>query len=291
MNSFKIIVLVKQVPDTRHVGPDAMKPDGTVNRGKLPSVFNPDDLNALEMALKIKDRFPETHITVLTMGPPKAAEIMRESLYRGADKAILVSDRRFGGADTLATSYTLAQAIRKIGEYDLIFGGRQAIDGDTAQVGPQTAEKIGLPQVTYALEIQEITQNRIVVLRKINKGTEVVRAPLPCLLTVHGEAPECRQPIAKNVMKYKYARAESELRKTEEYIQELIENRPYLRIYEWNVEDIEADPKRIGLPGSPTKVKSVESVTFKATESKSFTTSDEDIDALIKELIEKHTIG
>ncbi len=291
MNSFKIIVLVKQVPDTRHVGPDAMKPDGTVNRGKLPSVFNPDDLNALEMALKIKDRYPGTHITVLTMGPPKAAEIMRESLYRGADKAILVSDRRFGGADTLATSYTLAQAIRKIGEYDLIFGGRQAIDGDTAQVGPQTAEKIGLPQVTYALEIQEITQDHIVVLRKINKGTEVVRAPLPCLLTVHGEAPECRQPIAKNVMKYKYARAESELRKTEDYIQELVESRPYLRIYEWNVEDIDADPQRIGLPGSPTKVKSAESVTFKATESKSFTTSDEDIDALIKELIEKHTIG
>jgi len=210
MKSYKIIVLVKQVPDTRNVGSDAMKPDGTVNRGKLPSIFNPDDLSALEMALKIKDKHPGSHITVLTMGPPKASEIMRESLYRGADRAILVSDRRFGGADTLATSYTLAQAIKKIGDYDLIFGGRQAIDGDTAQVGPQTAEKLDLPQITYALEITGIDQETITVKRKIDHGTELVQAPLPCLLTVHGEAPECRPPVAKRIMKYKYARSAAE---------------------------------------------------------------------------------
>ncbi len=291
MKTYNIIVLVKQVPDTRNVGPGAMKPDGTVNRGKLPSIFNPDDLAALEMALKIKDAHPGSHVTVLTMGPPKAAEIMRESLYRGADKAILVSDRRFGGADTLATSYTLAQAIKKIGDYDLIFGGRQAIDGDTAQVGPQTAEKLGLPQVTYALEITDIGESHIDVRRKIDHGTELVRAPIPCLLTVHGEAPACRPPVAKRVMKYKYARSASEMSKANDTVRHRIELYPELTIHEWNVEAIDADPSRIGLAGSPTKVKSVESVAFTAAESKRFDATAEDIDRLIVELIEKHTIG
>ncbi len=176
MKPLKIIVLVKQVPDTRNLGSDAMKPDGTVNRAKIPSIFNPDDLNALEMALYLKDQIPGTQVTVLTMGPPKAADIMRDSLYRGADKAIMISDRRFGGADTLATSYTIAQAIRKIADYDLILGGRQAIDGDTAQVGPQTAEKLGIPQVTYAVEVLDINNDKIVLKRRLDKGIEIVEA-------------------------------------------------------------------------------------------------------------------
>ena len=144
--SLKIIVLAKQVPDTRNVGPDAMTPEGTVNRAALPAVFNPEDLNALEQALRLKDANPGSTITMLTMGLPKAAEVLKEGIYRGADEGILISDRPLGGADTLATSYTLAQAIKKVGDYDIILCGRQAIDGDTAQVGPQVAEKLGLTQ-------------------------------------------------------------------------------------------------------------------------------------------------
>ena len=291
MKPLKIIVLVKQVPDTRNLGSDAMKPDGTVNRAKIPSIFNPDDLNALEMALHLKDQIPGTHVTVLTMGPPKAADIMRDSLYRGADKAIMISDRRFGGADTLATSYTIAQAIRKIGDYDLILGGRQAIDGDTAQVGPQTAEKLGIPQVTYAVEVLEIDDDKIVLKRRLDKGIEIVEAPMPLLVTVHGSAPDARKPIAKRVMKYKYARSKTEMSKADEKLKKLHAERPYLTIEEWNVEDINADPNKIGLPGSPTKVKSIENVVFTATESKVLSDSYEDVESVIKDLLEHHTIG
>lgn len=155
----RIVVLAKQVPDTRNVGKDAMKEDGTVNRAILPAIFNPEDLNALEMALGIKEQFPGTTIQVLTMGPPRAAELIREALYRGADGGILLSDKAFAGADTLATSYALSKAIQKMGQVDLIIGGRQAIDGDTAQVGPQVAEKLNLYQVTYAEEILELDRS------------------------------------------------------------------------------------------------------------------------------------
>ncbi len=150
MNGFKIIVLAKQVPDTRNVGKDAMKEDGTVNRAVLPAIFNPEDLNALELALQVKDKYPDSEVIILTMGPPRAADIIREAIYRGADKGYLITDRRFAGSDTLATSYAISQAVKKIGDFDLIFAGRQAIDGDTAQVGPQAAEKVGIPQITYA---------------------------------------------------------------------------------------------------------------------------------------------
>ena len=291
MKPLKIIVLVKQVPDTRNLGSDAMKPDGTVNRVKIPTIFNPDDLNALEMALHLKDRAPGSTVTVLTMGPPKAADIMRDSLYRGADKAIMISDRRFGGADTLATSYTIAQAIKKIGDFDLILGGRQAIDGDTAQVGPQTAEKLAVNQVTYAIEIPEISDNKIVIKRKLDKGIEVVETPFPCLITVHGAAGECRMPIAKRIMKYKYAQSKTELSKAPDWIKELHETRPYLTIEEWGVEDINAEAEKIGLPGSPTKVKSIENVVFTASESKILSDSENDVEEMIKELLAHHTIG
>jgi len=150
---YKIVVLAKQVPDTRNVGKDAMKADGTVNRGALPAIFNPEDLNALELALQVKDSFPNTVITLLTMGPVRASEILREGMYRGADAGVLLTDKAFAGSDTLATSYALSRAIRKIGDFDLIFAGRQAIDGDTAQVGPQVADKLGIPQITYTEEI------------------------------------------------------------------------------------------------------------------------------------------
>ncbi len=293
MKPLKIIVLAKQVPDTRHVGSDAMKPDGTVNRGKLETVFNPDDLHALELALNIKDRVNGTTVTILTMGPKRAADIIREGYYRGADYGVMISDKRFGGADTLATSYTLVKGIEKLAPYDLILGGRQAIDGDTAQVGPQCADKLNIPQVTYVEEIIDIKDNEIIARRRLEKGVETVSAPYPCLMTVHGSSQACRSRHAKKLMKYKYARTNTELKSknTEELLRTLHEQRPYLTIPEWSVEDIEAEMEKIGLSGSPTKVKSVESIVFTAKETKVLTDADDDIEMMIKELIEQHTIG
>ena len=293
MRPLKIIVLAKQVPDTRHVGSDAMKPDGTVNRVKLSTVFNPDDLHALELALNIKDRIPGTEVTVLTMGPPKAADIIREGHYRPADKGVMISDRRFGGADTLATSYTLVKGIEKLAPFDLVLGGRQAIDGDTAQVGPQCAEKLNIPQITYVEDIVELTDTEIIAKRRLEKGTETISSSYPCLITVHGSSPECRRRIAKNVMKFKYARTKTELssKSIDELFIKLNKERKYLNIPEWKVEDLNADTSRIGLAGSPTKVKSVNSIVLTASETKSLTDSDEDIEGMIKELIIHHTIG
>ncbi len=293
MRPLKIILLAKQVPDTRHVGPDAMKEDGTVNRGKLQTVFNPDDLHALELALNIKDRIPGTHVTILTMGPKRAADIIREGYYRGADYGVMISDRRFGGADTLATSYTLVKGIQKIGAFDLILGGRQAIDGDTAQVGPQCADKLKIPQITYVDQIVDLQDDKIIARRRLEKGVETVSSPMPCLITVHGSSPACRFRHAKRVMKYKYARTKTELNSssTDEKLLALHEKRPYLTIPEWSVEDIGADIDKIGLTGSPTKVKSVESIVLTAKESKVLSGNDSEIEMMIKELIEKHTIG
>ncbi len=252
--SLKIVVLAKQVPDTRNVGKDAMNADGTINRAALPAIFNPEDLNALEQALRLKDTHPGSTVTILTMGPGRAAEIIREGLYRGADNGYLLTDRAFAGADTLATSYAIATAIRKIGECDLIIGGRQAIDGDTAQVGPQVAEKLGLSQITYTEEILNVdeTARRITVKRHIDGGT-------------------------KDGSELPYA--------------ELYEKFPYLNITEWSVADVEGDTKQCGLSGSPTKVKKIENIVFQAKESKTMTGSDQDVEGLIVELLANHTIG
>ena len=146
------IVCVKQVPDTANITAEAMKEDGTVNRAALPAIFNPEDLRALEAALQVRDLYGGT-VTVLSMGPPKAGDVLRECLYRGADRTILLTDRRAAASDTLATSYILAQAVRTIGRYDLVFCGRQAIDGDTAQVGPGIAKRMGLQLLTYVSRI------------------------------------------------------------------------------------------------------------------------------------------
>ncbi len=291
MKEFKIIVLAKQVPDTRNVGKDAMKADGTVNRAALPAIFNPEDLNALEQALRIKDKFPKSTITILTMGPTRAAEVLREGLYRGADKGVLVTDRRFAGADTLATSFTLAQTIKKLQPFDIIIAGRQAIDGDTAQVGPQTAEKLDIPQITYAEDIQEVSEAGVVVKRRLERGVEVVKCPFPVLITVHSSAPDCRVRNAKYMMKYKHARTPSEMQNAVEDYIKLTEDRPYLNLVEWNVDDIQADVQHIGLAGSPTKVKKIENVVLQAKESKVLTPADADINVLMKELIDNHIIG
>ena len=292
----RIIVLAKQVPDTRNVGKDAMKADGTINRAALPAIFNPEDLSALEQALRLKERYPGSTVTLLTMGPGRAAEIIREGLYRGADDGVLLTDRAFAGADTLATSYALAMAIRKIGDFDLIVGGRQAIDGDTAQVGPQVAEKLGLSQITYAEEIAGVTDGRITVRRKIPGGVETVEGPLPIVVTVNGSATACRPRNARLVQKYKHAlgaqeKAERTKGGTPLPYAELYESRPYLNLVEWSVADVGGDVAQCGLSGSPTKVKTIENIVFQAKESCSLTDSDADIEELMKELISNHTIG
>jgi electron transfer flavoprotein beta subunit len=287
MKGIKIVVLAKQVPDTRNVGPDAMKADGTVNRSVLPAIFNPEDLNALEQALRIRDQYEGSTVTVLTMGPGRAAEIIREGLYRGADDGVLLTDRAFAGSDTLATSYALTLAIRRL-EPDLVLGGRQAIDGDTAQVGPQIAEKLGWPQVTYAEEMH-FENDRLVVRRRLERGVETVSAPLPLVVTVNGTAPACRYRNARLVMKYKYARTDTELQaENADYI---AGSRPLVRITEWGTEAVGADTEQLGLSGSPTKVKEIDNVILQSKEAKQLTASDRDIEALVRELLESHSIG
>ena len=290
MKGLKIVVLAKQVPDTRNVGKDAMKADGTVNRAALPAIFNPEDLNALEQALRIKDKIEGTTVHILTMGPGRAAEIIREAMYRGADGGYLLSDRAFAGSDTLATSYALACALRNL-QTDLLICGRKAIDGDTAQVGPQVAEKLGLPQVTYAEDILDITAGKITIKRRLERGIEVVECPVPCVVTVNGSAAPCRPRNARYVMKYKYARATQEMQDADEDYLNLLQERPYLKITEWSVNDITCEAQELGLSGSPTKVKNIESVVFQAKEAKVLEPSDTAIDEMMKELIVNHTVG
>ncbi|MDE6265382.1 MAG: electron transfer flavoprotein subunit beta/FixA family protein [Paramuribaculum sp.] len=289
--SLNIVVLAKQVPDTRNVGKDAMKEDGTINRAALPAIFNPEDLNALEQALRIKDANPGSTVTVLTMGLPRASEVIREAIFRGADGGIVLTDRVLGGADTLATSYSLAQAVKKIGKVDIILGGRQAIDGDTAQVGPQIAEKLGMPQVTYAEEILDIKDGKVTVKRRLENGVETVKAPLPCVVTVNGSAAECRPRNAMRVMKYKHATSPSGVAALSESAKEIYARRPELHIQEWSAADVEADPEQIGMPGSPTKVKNIVNVVFTAKENLRLEDNDEAIENLVKELLANHTIG
>ena len=288
--SLKIVVLAKQVPDTRNVGKDAMTAEGTVNRAALPAIFNPEDMNALEQALRLKEQNPGSTVGILTMGPPRAGQIIREGLYRGTDTGWLLTDRLFAGADTLATSYALATAIRKIGDVDLVIGGRQAIDGDTAQVGPQVAQKLGLNQITYAEEILDCKDGKITVRRHIDGGVETVEAPLPCVITVNGSAAPCRPANARLTMKYKRAACPLE-RSSEDRYASLYEERPYLNLNQWSVADVDGDPSQCGLAGSPTKVKAVQNIVFQAKESKTLTSSDADIEGLVMELLNDKIIG
>lgn len=288
--NLKIVVLAKQVPDTRNVGKDAMTAEGTVNRAALPAIFNPEDLNALEQALRLKEQNPGSTVGILTMGPPRAAEIIRQGLYRGADTGWLLTDRLFAGADTLATSYALATAIKKIGGVDIVIGGRQAIDGDTAQVGPQVAEKLGLSQVTYAEEILKCEDSKLTIRRHIDGGVETVEAPMPIVITVNGSAAPCRPCNAKLVMKYKHATAPMERTPGMPYA-ELYEERPYLTLNQWSVADVDGDPQQCGLSGSPTKVKAVQNIVFQAKECKRLSAADADIEGMVKELLSEKIIG
>ncbi len=285
-----MIVLVKQVPDTHNITGDAMKPDGTVNRNALPAVFNPEDLNALEEAIKIKEKTGGS-ITAITMGPPNAVEVLKACLYRGADDTILISDRRFAGADTLATSYALKCAVEKVGGYDLILCGRQAIDGDTAQVGPQIAEKLGINQVCYVTRIDEITDTGLTVTRAIDNGYEKVKSAFPVLLTVTSDANEPRSPSAKKVMAYKNI---EKIVCDGSYSQSYLDPDTCsfdLSIREWNVESIDADPLACGLSGSPTKVKKVENVVLSAQNTRQISADDQGITELVQELVQDHIIG
>jgi len=297
--SYTIIVFVKQVPDTKNVTGEAMKPDGTVNRAALPAIYNPEDLNALELALQLKDRYG-AKVVVGTMGPPNASEVLRQSLYRGADETVLLTDRAFAGADTLATSYALSCCAKKIGKFDLILCGRQAIDGDTAQVGPQLAEKLNLPQISYVEEVISLEKNKIRAKRAIEGGFEVLESPLPVLMTVI-DSNDPRPPAASKLMKYKKAKTKTELLAMHaganytdaEFIesesQEL--KKQGLWITELSAAEAGADLERTGLKGSPTKVKQIMSVVLKGGTFKKVEPTEEGINSLMRELIEDHTLG
>ena len=286
----RIVVMAKQVPDTRNVGKDAMTPEGTVNRAALAAIFNPEDLNALEMALQMKERLGNATVEVLTMGPQRAADVIREAMFRGADGGYLLSGKEFAGSDTLATSYALSCALRKINP-DIIVAGRQAIDGDTAQVGPQVAQKLDLPQITYAEELLDINATEVTIKRRLERGTEVVISPLPAVITVNSSAKECRPRNAKRVMKFKYALATSEMAAAEDKRQAFVAERDYLHIIEFSAADVNPDAEQLGMSGSPTKVKKIENVVFTAKEAKSLTSDDKDIESLMQELIASHTLG
>jgi len=228
----KIIVTAKQVPDTNEVKIDPVK--GTLIRDGVPSILNPDDANALEAALQLKDKNPGSTVTIVSMGPPQAMTMIHECIAMGADDGVLLSSRAFGGADTCATSTTLMAGIQKIGDYDIIFAGRQAIDGDTAQVAPQMAMRLGLPLVTYVQKIVEVNEAEkyVIVERQLEDGHEVVKLPLPCVLTC---VKELNTPRYMTVGRIYYA-CDNDLIKV------------------WNEKDVELDPSNCGLNASPTKV-------------------------------------
>jgi len=284
---YNIVVCLKQVPDTENLSGEVMKADGTVNRAALPAIVNPEDLNALEMALQVKERHGGS-VTAVTLGPPSAAQTMRECLYRGVDRAILVTDRRFAAGDTLATSYALSCIIKRLPRADLVLCGRQAIDGDTAQTGPQLAEKLGLPQLTYVEEIIQLTPDRIVVKRAFEGGYEVLGGPLPVLMTVVGTANEPRRPAARKLMKYKKARAPHELVSAGQG--HLIDRyrRMGLLIEQWSLEDAGCEEQLCGGKGSPTKVKKIESVKLVSEEHERVEPTAEGLAELVRKLAAEH---
>lgn len=302
--AYRCVVLVKQVPDTKRITGDVMNDDGTVRRSALPAIFNPEDLNALEMALQIKDKYGG-HVSIVSMGLPAAAEVLRDALYRGADQAILVTDRRCAGSDTLATSYILSCAVKKL-NCDLVLCGRQAIDGDTAQVGPQLAEKLGVTQITYVEQLEDLTAETIAVRRNIGNGWQRVRARLPVLLTIVGEANEPRVAAAKKMMKHKNAQSPIEVEQRfkadnpaadEQTVRGFVEQRCAelerrgLLIRQWDLDYLAADLRWCGQSGSPTKVHRIQSVVLAAKESKAVEPTEQGITQMMHELIEDKIIA
>ena len=309
--AYNCVVLIKQVPDTKRITGEAMNEDGTVNRAALPAIFNPEDLNALELALQIKEKFGG-RITVITMGLPAASAVLRDSLYRGADDAVLITDQRCAASDTLATSYILSCAVKKI-DYDIVLCGRQAIDGDTAQVGPQLAEKLGVPQITYIEELTELDGKSITARRNIGNGSQQVKSSLPVLLTVTGDANEPRVAAATKMMRYKKAKTPIEIEREvrnqtsehgkqqtevkEEDFERIVQKKcselekKGLLIKQWDLDSIGADLTWCGRSGSPTKVHRIQSIVLTAKESKDIEPNSEGISSLIHELIEDKIIS
>lgn len=304
--SGRLIVLAKQVPDTSEVTAEMMKADGTVNRAALPTIVNPDDLHALEMALEAKET-RGGEVVVITMGPPAAAGLLRDMLYRGADRGVLITDRRAAASDTLATSYILGKAIEHIGGFDAIFCGRQAIDGDTAQTGPQVAEKIGVAQVTFVDKLVDAAGDRFRLSRDLGNATELVEAPLPVLVTVMDSANHPRPHGARRLTRFKRARARIELEKEASAIvnakedpdghADLVASKAAdlrdkgLLLEQWDLDVIEADMKWCGRAGSPTKVAKVESIVMQSAEQQEIPATREGIRDLVHELITDHTIA
>lgn len=272
MRSYTCVVCIKQVPDTKKVTGQAMKADGTINRAALPAIFNPEDRNALEAALSVKDACG-AKVVAIAMGLPAATAVLKEALFCGADEAYLVTDRKAAGSDTLATSYILSRAVRRFNP-DFVFCGRQAIDGDTAQTGPQIAEKLGFPAITYlerlSLDVVNGDGENLVVtaVRDIGTGVETDRVKLPALFTVTEKFGELRPFDVRRVMKYKNA-----------------------EIRALSCDDIGCDPTRCGFAGSPTSVNRIESVVLAGGEYQEVAPTDDGIRGLVRELIEKHTIG
>ena len=262
----KIIVCIKQVPDTK--GGVEFNPDGTLNRAAMLTIMNPDDKAGLEAALRLKDKYG-AEVTVLTMGLPKATDVLQEALAMGADKAVLVTDRRLGGADTWATSTTIAGAIRNL-EYDLIITGRQAIDGDTAQVGPQIAEHLGLPVISYAMDIKvDEAAKKVTVKRQYDDRYHVIESKMPCLITALSELNEPRYMSVGGI--FDAVKAE---------------------ITTWGRDDLkDVDDCNIGLAGSPTKIaKASDKVRKGAGEKKVFDSPEESVAYIIEKLDAKHVI-
>ena len=261
----RIIVCAKQVPDTNEVKIDPVK--GTLIREGVPSILNPDDANALEAALQVKDANPGTTVSVISMGPPQACYMLRECLAMGADDAYLLSSRAFGGADTCATSTTIAAGIRKIKDYDIIFAGRQAIDGDTAQVGPQMARRLGLPVVTYVQNIRELGEGYVVVERQLEDGFEVIKCQTPCVLTCVKELNDPRYMSIPGIV--------------DAYEKE---------ITIWNEVDVNLDPTDCGLKASPTQVFKSFTPPPKGKGEMLEGTVDEMVNTLVAKLTEKHIL-
>ena len=291
------IVLVKQVPDTANITGKVMNDDGTVNRSKLPAVLNSEDRVALELALRVRDQYGG-RVTVLTMGPPRASEVLRECLYMGADSACLISDRKFAGADTLATSYVLSKAIQRFSPYDLVFSGRQAIDGDTAQVGPQTAEKLRIPQITYTESILDISNRQITAKRRIDGGYEVLRSTIPVLLTVIKDAVQPRPFSSKRLMTFKNASTLMELEKLVEensllYLDKLVEESRQRKLYidTLTADDLDIDVTSCGLKGSPTRVYKIESVVLAGRDRVHVEPTRDGLAGLVDSLIRDHILG
>ncbi len=252
-----IVVCIKQVPDTAEV---RINPEtNTLIREGVPSIINPYDMHAIEAGLRIRETVGGK-VTVITMGPPQAESALRDAISMGADDAILITDKAFAGSDTLATSYTLSKAINKLGAH-IILCGKQAIDGDTAQVGPEIAEFLGIPHISYVKRIENIRADYIKVYRLMEEGYDIVESTLPVLLTVVKELNEPRLPSLKGKMAAKKA-----------------------EIKRWKASDLEADPDRLGLKGSPTWVKNIFAPEVKKDRKILQGSIEEQVDALIAEL-------